>query len=86
MRADRRVLKWDAMKLSEGIVANVFTGELMGIEWEDLGDYNHLTLQLHAVNGSADAAPAMAPADEGATPPPAKPKVAKYWTSSSFPR
>ena len=74
------VLKWDAMKLSEGIVANVFTGELMGIEWEDLDDYNHLTLQLHAMNGSADAAPA----DEGATPPPAKPKVAKYWTEFFF--
>ena len=74
------VLKWDAMKLSEGIVANVFTGELMGIEWEDLDDYNHLALQLHAMNGSADAAPA----DEGATPPPAKPKVAKYWTEFFF--
>ena len=92
------VLKWDAMKCSEGVVSNVFTSELIGISWQDLASYEHIALELKAMDadGAADsdaaaaAAPDAAqgapvqgaPASERSEPP--KPKLAKYWSEVFF--
>ena len=85
-------LVWDAMKCSESIVSSVFTGDLLGIEWDGVDTFEHLSLQLKEMDsiGRSDgaggaSAPATAPTEASASKKTetAMPKLAKYWTEVS---
>ena len=71
--AKHGIIKWDAMKCSEGVIANVRTGELVGFEFEDIASLDHLQHELRALDGEESTPKAAA-----------KPKVAKYWTEVFF--
>ena len=67
------MLVWDAMKLSEGIVSNVFTGEIQGFEWDGIESFDHLSQSLAAMDKDAEGPEsepptAAAAAAAGATP------------------
>ena len=66
-------LKWDALKSSEGLTSNVFTGELVGIEFEGVDSFEHLSHSLKKMDDEPDDEPTHASA-----------KLAKYWTEVMF--
>ena len=48
------MLVWDAMKLPEGFVSNVFTGETQGFEWDGTESFDHLSHSMAAMDKEAE--------------------------------
>lgn len=72
------VMSHDGLKVQEGIVSNVFTGEIVGYVSEELDTYDHIALQLEALEADeATDAGATAAADARKA---TMPKAAQYWT------